>query len=49
MNNDQFLIWNARGLNSRARRTAVKDVISLKHVSVVSPRNQGGCILCEYD
>jgi exonuclease III len=35
MNHDQFLIWNARGLNSRARRTAVKDVFVLERVSVV--------------
>jgi exonuclease III len=35
MNYDQFLVWNARGLNSRARRTAVKDIIVLEHVSVV--------------
>jgi exonuclease III len=35
MNYNQFLVWNARGLNSRARRTAVKDVIVLEQVSVV--------------
>jgi exonuclease III len=33
--NNQFLIWNACGLNSRARRTAVKDVFVLQQVSVV--------------
>jgi len=35
MSGEQFLIWNARGLNSRARRTAVRDVIVLERVSVV--------------
>lgn len=35
MNQEQFLIWNAHGLNSRARRTAVRDVIALERVSVV--------------
>lgn len=35
MSYEQFLIWNARGLNSRARRTAVRDVISLERVVVV--------------
>jgi len=32
---ERFLIWNPRGLNSWARRTAVRDIIVLEHVSVV--------------
>lgn len=35
MNYDQFLVWNARGLNSRARRTAVRDILVLERASVV--------------
>jgi exonuclease III len=35
MSYEQFLIWNARGLNSRARRTIVRDVIALERVIVV--------------
>lgn len=35
MNYNQFLVWNARGLNSRARRTAVRDIIVQERVSVV--------------
>lgn len=38
MNREQFLIWNARGLNSRARRTAVRDIISLERTSVIAPQ-----------
>ena len=35
MSNNNILIWNACGLNSRSRRTAVRDVIVLERVSVV--------------
>jgi exonuclease III len=34
MNHDQILIWNARGLNSRARCTTVKDIIVLERASI---------------
>lgn len=35
MNYEQFLVWNVRGLNNRARRTAVRDLVSLERVDVV--------------
>ena len=35
MNYNQFLVWNARGLNSRACRTVVRDIIVQERVSVV--------------
>jgi exonuclease III len=30
-----FLVWNVRGLNSRARRKMVADLVFQEHVSVV--------------
>ena len=35
MSNNHLLVWNVRGLNSRARRTAVCDVVAQQRASVV--------------
>jgi exonuclease III len=35
MSDNKFLFWNVRGLNSRASRVCVRDVVVLEAVSVV--------------
>lgn len=34
MNHNNILVWNPRGLNSRARRSVVKDVVVKEQISV---------------
>jgi exonuclease III len=35
MDNENILIWNARGLNGRARRAALADLVAQERVSLV--------------
>jgi exonuclease III len=35
MNYCKFLVWNTRGLNSRARCIAVRDIVALERASMV--------------
>jgi exonuclease III len=35
MSANHILVWNARGLNSRARRTAVRDVAEQQRASII--------------
>jgi exonuclease III len=35
MSANHVLVWNARGLNSRARRSAVRDIVEQHRISVV--------------
>ena len=36
MNAENFLIWNVRGLNSRARRNVVKELVGEQRASLIS-------------
>lgn len=33
---ENFLIWNVRGFNSRARRNVVRELVGQEHISLVS-------------
>jgi len=33
---ENFLVWNVRGLNSRARRNVVRDLVGQERVSLIS-------------
>jgi exonuclease III len=35
MSANQLLVWNARGLNSRARRSAVRSIVEQQRASIV--------------
>jgi hypothetical protein len=35
MSANHVLVWNARGLNSRARRSAVRDIVEKHRISIV--------------
>ncbi|RCV20326.1 hypothetical protein SETIT_4G047100v2 [Setaria italica] len=34
--NENLLIWNVRGLNSRTRRNVVRDLVTQEHVSLLT-------------
>lgn len=54
MINENFMIWNVRGLNSRARRNVVRELITQENLSLVSLQetklddvdDYRGCSLC---
>jgi exonuclease III len=35
MSDNHILVWNARGLNSRARRSVVRDIVEQQRASIV--------------